>query len=686
MTVKQRLIALVGVLMVGLVMVGAIALNSALSCAHDMHKIGEERVPGLLYIGNLNTERMIIRAQTLDVLTLKNDYNVKEKFVDIAKQREQSWKVVDENWNKFKDLPRGSEKGRQTVAKLTSEYEAWRTVYTELDGIISKLASNNDKETQDKLMVEYQDTIAKMVPISNAMGATMTSLIETNVGVTLKMISESTVSADSRVIITIVVMIICIVAGVVLAILVLKNILTSLAKVRNGLDSFFAFLNKKSDKVQNIDLHTQDEFGTMSKVINENIDKTYLSIQKDNEFVKEVARFVSELKTGNMLARIEKDSDTPSLKELKQLLVELQYYLEHTIARDLNVLVSVLESYKNQDFTARFPNPYAKVAIIIDELGDSICDLLKQSLTVGKSLEYSSGNLIENVEILNTSANQAAASLEETAAALEEITATVVSNSTHVSEMTNYSSQVSISAKKGQELARSTTTAMDDITSQVNAISDAISVIDQIAFQTNILSLNAAVEAATAGEAGKGFAVVAQEVRNLAARSAEAAKEIKSIVENATNKANQGKNISNEMIKGYEELLVNITKTTQVIDEIAKASKEQEAGITQINDAVTGLDQQTQQNASIASQTQEIALQTDKIAKEIVADAMSKEFIGKDSIKNQPINHGTSHVKVPEVKKNTAVPNGKISKISLDESGVSKRSSGTSKNDEWESF
>ena len=248
-----------------------------------------------------------------------------------------------------------------------------------------------------------------------------------------------------------------------------------------------------------------------------------------------------------MLAKIQKDSDTPNLKELKVLLDKLQDYLEHTIAKDLNMLISVLESFKREDFTARFPNPYAKVAVIINELGDVISNLLKQSLSIGLTLDSGSEKLLKNVEILNTSSNQAAASLEETAAALEEITSTVISNSTNVVQMAKYSEQVSISAKKGQELARSTTTAMDDITNQVNLINEAISVIDQIAFQTNILSLNAAVEAATAGEAGRGFAVVAQEVRNLANRSAEAAREIKTIVENATNKANHGKSaISNK--------------------------------------------------------------------------------------------------------------------------------------------
>jgi methyl-accepting chemotaxis protein len=256
----------------------------------------------------------------------------------------------------------------------------------------------------------------------------------------------------------------------------------------------------------------------------------------------------------------------------------------------------------------------------------------------GLTLQHSANFLLQNVETLSIASNQAAASLEETAAALEEITGNISSNTENIVKMSLYAKELTSSANNGERLANETTVSMDEINGQVEAINEAITVIDQIAFQTNILSLNAAVEAATAGEAGKGFAVVAQEVRNLANRSADAAKEIKSLVESANMKANNGKNIANEMIQGYHHLNENISKTLELIKDVEMASKEQLVGIEQINSAVAELDQQTQQNAQVAMQTKQIAQSTQTIANSVVQDANEKEFIGKEEVKAQSFN------------------------------------------------
>ena len=311
--------------------------------------------------------------------------------------------------------------------------------------------------------------------------------------------------------------------------------------------------------------------------------------------------------------------------------------------------------------------------------------MLIENKANGLTLDKSSDQLIINVDKLNISSNEAAASLEQTAAALEEITSTIRNNTENIAKMANYSNNVTTSSSHGEKLANETTLSMDEINTQVNLITESITVIDQIAFQTNILSLNAAVEAATAGEAGKGFAVVAQEVRNLASRSAEAAKEIKSIVEAATVKANHGKTIAQNMIKGYEELNENILNTINLIKDIEMSSKEQLNGIEQINTAVTQLDRQTQQNAQIASQTYEIAMITDEISKLVVSNANSKEFEGKDNVKAKEIKakskkiSSKQDIKEVETKKNPAHENKEEKKLKEIKPNIKDE-------DEWESF
>ncbi|PWE20903.1 chemotaxis protein [Aliarcobacter skirrowii] len=450
----------------------------------------------------------------------------------------------------------------------------------------------------------------------------------------------------------------------------------NLKLISAGLLDFFAFLNKESNSTKDILINSNDEFGTMAKVINQNISKTKSLLKQDEILIEDVKRVVNEVKSGYLNNKIEKNTDNEKLEELKNNFNSMLEVIQKNVCSDINKVVKVLDSFSKLDFRSKIDNDNGKVAIGINNLANIITNMLVENKSNGITLQESSNFLLSNVDKLNISSNEAAASLEETAAALEEITSNIRNNTQSIAKMSQLANGVTKAVTDGQEMANQTTTAMDEINTQVNLVNEAIGVIDNIAFQTNILSLNAAVEAATAGEAGKGFAVVAQEVRNLATRSAEAAKEIKEIVERATVKANEGKSIATNMIEGYKNLNNNISSTMNLIADIENASKEQLLGIEQINDAVNQLDQQTQQNAMVASQSHDIALGTDEIAKLIVEDANQKEFEGKNEVKAKDI--GLKK----EVKENIIKSSPKV----LTKKIVKKDSKEIDKDSTWESF
>jgi len=436
-----------------------------------------------------------------------------------------------------------------------------------------------------------------------------------------------------------------IIGFIIIAIAIAVNTRTltrNLDNISNGLKGFFAYLNKESHTSTLIQKENEDEFGMMADMINQNISKTKVLIQQDEALIEDVKRVVNEVKKGYIKQEVSSHTTNESLEELKHIFNEMLTVISNNVCDDINKIEKVLEKYKELDFTSRIKNSNAKTSNGLNTLADIINEMLVENKSNGLTLENSSTELLKNVDILNRNSNEAAAALEETAAALEEITSNISHNNENVVKMAEYASTLNQSSTQGEQLASKTTESMDEINNEVTAIKESITVIDQIAFQTNILSLNAAVEAATAGEAGKGFAVVAQEVRNLASRSAEAANEIKTLVENATNKANNGKEIADKMIHGYEDLNNTITQTIELISDVETASKEQQMGIEQINDAINSLDKQTQQNAMIASQTKNVALQTDNIAKLVVQSANEKEFIGKETVQSKEVLNNSS--------------------------------------------
>ena len=658
-----------GIVLVFLLSLGIISLQKMSAINDQSTIITENWMPSIKVVQDINTNTSDYRiAEYQHVLAHKTeDMKKAENDMDTVLS------TMKKNRTEYEKLISSPDE-KATYENFSRKFDKYMDMHKQF---ITSSSQNRNEEAQeilDKSKVlfdDFSEELLKLVKI-NVDGGNKASA------------TGDELYAQSKVIM-ISIIIISILLGMIVAYLITRSITSSLSELQNGLFSFFAYLNRESSRVELIKLDSKDEFGDMAKVINVNIEKTQKGVEEDRRLIDETINVLSEFEQGDLCQRLNLSVSNPALMELKSVLNNMASNLESNIDNVLNVL----EQYAHYNYLNKIPTKNIKEHLLklsngVNTLGDSITQMLIDNKSNGLTLDDSSKILLSSVNKLNISSNEAAASLEETAAALEEITSNIRNNTQNIAKMASYSSSVTKSAHDGEKLANQTTVAMDEINAQVNLITDAISIIDQIAFQTNILSLNAAVEAATAGEAGKGFAVVAAEVRNLASRSAEAAKEIKLIVENATKKANDGKDIANHMISGYKELNQNITNTINLISDIEMSSKEQLTGIEQINDAVTQLDQQTQQNAMSASQAQNVAVITDEIAKLVVSNANAKEFKGKDSVKAKELNielnssHNTSSTQVIQKKVEHKPSVQKDSKVIA--------SNKSADDNEWESF
>jgi len=668
--VAKKLILGFGIVSLLIVVLGIVSIIKMETVNEQSTIMAENWMPSIVITNKINTETSDFRIFEYDHILSKSD----EEMAKDEVQMKETLEVMKKDFQTYESLI-SSDEERAIYGKFTERFNEYLRLHEKL------ISASRENRTEDALKLVRESN-----KVYNEFSSILISLVDLNIKGGQESSHEGDVIYSNAKILLISIIVIVILTSIIIAFFITNSITNSLKYLQQGLFSFFAYLNKESSNVELIKADSKDEFGEMAVVVNENIEKTRTVIEEDNALIEDAKVVMSRVNNGWYGQFIEKKTSNTSLEEFKN---NVNKMIQDTRNRFTHVN-EVLTQYSNNDFRKALQmeendekgGVFENLVNGLNSLQQTLTQMLIDNKTNGLTLNASSDILLSNVDKLNLSSNEAAASLEETAAALEEITSNIRNNTQNIAKMAKLSNEVTSSANQGEKLANQTTNAMDEINNQVNLINEAISVIDQIAFQTNILSLNAAVEAATAGEAGRGFAVVAQEVRNLASRSAEAAKEIKAIVENATSKANQGKEIASNMIDGYKQLNENISQTINLIQDIDMSSKEQLSGIEQINDAVNQLDQQTQQNAMVANQTHDVAVVTDEIAKLIVVNANEKEFNGKNEVKAKDMNlTSKKDTHTILVKKTTSKPSS-ITSVKKDTKVVSSKIS----NDEWESF
>jgi methyl-accepting chemotaxis protein len=267
----------------------------------------------------------------------------------------------------------------------------------------------------------------------------------------------------------------------------------------------------------------------------------------------------------------------------------------------------VVEAAGSGDLTRRLRSDgksglHATLTNGVNSLLETNASLVRLVKDAARAVTSGAEEISQGNQSLRQRTEQQASSLEETASSMEEMTSTVKQNADNAAQANQLAAAARLQAEKGGAVVSEAVTAMQGINSASNKIADIIGVIDELAFQTNLLALTAAVEAARAGEQGRGFAVVASEVRNLASRSAEAAKEIKGLIQDSVGRVAQGSKLVDQSGATLTEIVASVKKVTDIVSEIAAASAEQSAGIEQVNKAVTSMDEVTQQNAALVEE------------------------------------------------------------------------------------
>ena len=584
LSISRRLGIGFGVMALIALLLGILAVSGVAALGNAIEVVGGNRVPALQALAVLNRQRMVIRAQTLDVLAHENQPELMELLREVQEGRLAAYKKIDDAWEKLLSIPRTSERGRAAQEKLKGEYTDWRAIHREADTLIARMLATADPVQRTAIFSDYRKMYDRLVPVSDGMGNTMDDMTDNNTNLTNQLI-EADRSLANRLetgagLAAIFGIGFALVAGWLLA--------RSVTRPINQMVGAITQVATTRDLTLQVPVESRDEVGRMSEAFNQMM-----------RAIRNAFGVVSSTATTVDVSATEVAKRALANRDRAQAEAEQSETAAKIIAEMGVTAGEVSQASVAQKEAADRSN--ATVASLLKAMQEVAVSATAQSQEVNTTMDRVADMGQTGAKVVET-ARQQGEKVVDVTQSVNQITQAVEEMNKAVAQATEFGRTVAQAAEAGSRSVASTVSGMRSIAESSEQISEIIGVITEIAEQTNLLALNAAIEAARAGAHGKGFAVVADEVGKLAQRASEAAKEITRLIKDSTSRVNEGTKLSDEA----QQALVKIDESgkinMQAIEGIARTAGLLVANTQQVRNLVNELNALAQQIGGMAGE------------------------------------------------------------------------------------
>jgi methyl-accepting chemotaxis protein len=566
-TIKTALLAILALIGLVIVMFSAYALDRLSFINSNVEVVSTDWLPSLQHSKEIDTALSDLNLAYTRHIVAVTDTDRQEAEDSVAREGKRLIKELDT----YANLVAAGDSEQTIIADIRDRFAALSKA-----GEAMMVMSRSNKDDEAKLALKEN-----MMPIAVGIAANIDRIVGINVDGSKQAYADSQSAYNLTVLVTVTII-------TIIAALLMGAMYFSFAQIARPIGRITAAMQALAGGDSNSPIPYSgraDEIGEMASAVEVFRANAVANLRLEQEV--EAQRNLTEGER-----RHKAEADRLRAEEMAQATAGLGKGLKHLASGDLTFQLA-------EPFAADFETLRSDFNAAVGQLSETL-----QAVTVATgAIDNGSREVSASADDLSKRTEQQAASLEETAAALDQITVNVANSSKRAEEARKIAVQANESAAQSGKVVANAVDAMRKIEQSSNEVSNIIGVIDEIAFQTNLLALNAGVEAARAGDAGKGFAVVAQEVRELAQRSAQAAKEIKDLIRNSSVEVQSGVKLVSETGEALKTIEGFIVTVNQHMDSIATSAREQSVGLAEVNTAVNQMDQVTQQNAAMVEET-----------------------------------------------------------------------------------